>query len=406
MDVQEHTHSTLRRLARLSWYLAAQAALVLLFASLPSYLAGFPFALESGAGTAPVTDSIAKLLAALASLGGAVLCLCLAALLFFRRADDNMALFVSFYLLGFGVLMAGPLEAAIAGRGIDVSAAYSAQTAVLTLPTVILLFTFPTGRFVPRWTWGLIMLSVPVALLALRVPGVEWATFGSTLVRLLGVAVGALLTSGIVAQIYRYRRVSGSIERQQAKWVVGGLVLWFIYNMLSAIPWIVLNNLPVGAPLPWWQPIMGVTWWLALSILPVSLTIAIMRNRLFAIDIIIRRTLVYGVLTATLALIYFGTVVLLQAAFGAVSGQQSPLAIVVSTLLIARLFTPMRRRIQSGIDRRFFRIHYNSAQVLAEFARQSRDEVDLEGLSNALLQAVDLTMQPESLSLWVRQDRP
>ena len=135
--------------------------------------------------------------------------------------------------------------------------------------------------------------------------------------------------------------------------------------------------------------------------LPLSTGIAILRYHLFNIDIIIRRTLIYSVLTGLLALVYFGCVVVLQQLFRGFTGQGSDLAIIVSTLAIAALFTPLRRRVQETIDHRFYRRKYDAAQVLAGFGAAAQDEVELEKLTDHLLAVVDATIQPTQVSLWL-----
>jgi hypothetical protein len=138
--------------------------------------------------------------------------------------------------------------------------------------------------------------------------------------------------------------------------------------------------------------------------IPLSLGVAVLRSRLFDIDVLINRTLVYGLLTLMLLLVYFGGVVGLQAVFRVLSGQESTLAVVASTLAIAALFNPLRSRVQSFVDHRFYRRKYDAAKTLAAFNSRLREETALDALSNDLLEVVKGTMQPEHVSLWVRTE--
>ena len=147
--------------------------------------------------------------------------------------------------------------------------------------------------------------------------------------------------------------------------------------------------------------------WFAVNItllgLPVAITIAISRYRLWDIDLILRRTLQYALLTGLLALVYFGLVVILQNLFATFSNQQSPIIIVISTLAIAAMFNPLRLRVQDFIDRRFFRKKYDAEQTLARFAAAARDEVDMDILTAKLVNVIDETLQPEKVNLWLKK---
>ena len=216
------------------------------------------------------------------------------------------------------------------------------------------------------------------------------------------VLVLLLFVTVIFAQIYRYVRVSTPIERQQTKWVVLGIAATFIYFI--ALDIFATLNPKITQARSLGFLLAEASYFLAFLIIPLSIAFSILRYRLWDIDLLINRTLVYGTLTAILALLYFGCVVLLQHLVNGVTGQvgQSPLIIVASTLAIAALFHPLRRRIQKIIDRRFYRRKYDAARSSPTFSDTLRNEVDLNQLREHLVAVVEETMQPAHVSLWLR----
>jgi hypothetical protein len=217
------------------------------------------------------------------------------------------------------------------------------------------------------------------------------------------VSVALYLVLGVGSQGYRFARRSNPVQRQQTKWVLFSFA--FLVAMAIWSSSILAENQSQQQFTVrdlWVSTVATTLFTVSLAALPISIGIAILRYRLWDIDVIIRKTLVYSVLTALLALVYFGSVVLLQSLFGRLAGaEQSTLAIVISTLAIAALFTSLRRRIQDTIDRRFFRKKYNAQQVLAQFAQTARDETDLDALTAELVRVVDETLQPEFVSVWL-----
>ncbi len=282
-------------------------------------------------------------------------------------------------------------------------------TLLVYVPTSFLLLLFPDGRLPsPRWrpvAWGIARGTAGgVVGYALRAGPLEdfpqiANPYGvdSPVVGMVGVA-GALVAGGsmvasAVSLIVRMRR-AGSEQRQQIKWLAyGGAV--------------VVGTIFVGGlVIPWSVPVSIVIMSVALLGLPVFTGIAIVRYHLYDIDLLINRTLVYGSLTLMLALVYFGGVTATQALLQTLTGQQKlpQLAVVISTLLIAALFNPLRHRIQSFIDRRFYRSKYDAAKTLDTFSARLREETDLGTLNDELVSVVRQTMQPEHVSLWLRPD--
>jgi hypothetical protein len=214
----------------------------------------------------------------------------------------------------------------------------------------------------------------------------------------------ALLLCVVATQVYRYRRVSASRERQQTKWVVFGFSIGIIGFVLFIglgnvlLPPAVLQSSVLGTL------VAGTIIYGFLLLIPISIAIAILRSRLYDIDVVINKALVYGLLTTLLAVVYAGLIIGLESLAGVITrqGSQQPVVLVVSTLVIYILFQPMRSRIQSIIDRRFYRRKYDAARTLAAFSATLRQEVDLDQLREQLLAVVQETMQPTHVSLWLR----
>jgi hypothetical protein len=322
----------------------------------------------------------------------------LAALIFWRRSADRMALFCAYMLVLFG----GATYTGLLDGGLrTVAPAWFWLVGVLELlaqvcvPTFFLLF--PSGRFVPRWTRWYVLVIVVYEVWYVFSPNQVFGQ-GSPLSALLF----AVLILGLVGlQIYRYRRVSTFWERQQTKWVVfglvvalGGLALFLIGNLF--LPPELLSSSGAGILLS-----ISVTYVLLLFI-PISIAIAVLRSRLYDIDTVINKALVYGLLTALLAAVYTGIIFASQFLFQGIFHQNNTVAIVISTLVIYVLFQPLRRHIQQIIDRRFYRRKYDAAHTLAAFSATLRSEVDLSQLSEQLVAVVQETMQPVHVSLWLR----
>jgi hypothetical protein len=284
-----------------------------------------------------------------------------------------------------------------------------------------LILLFPNGRLPSRrwrplaWLSGAVIVlgSVGIALApgsvedlgGVRNPfgleGAPWVAYAAVVVPLLPVCILA----SAVSLVLRYRR-SGGEERQQVKWIafaasfVGLVALITVVSTQMFAP----ESLETAGTQPLWLELLQDVELLSLAGVPVAVGFAILRHRLYDIDVVINRTLVYGSLTAMLVAVYYGSVVILQYIFRALSGGESQFAIVASTLAIAALFNPLRRRVQGFVDRRFYRRKYDAAKTLETFSAKLRDETDLDSLNSELLSVVRDTMQPEHLSLWLRPE--
>jgi hypothetical protein len=205
--------------------------------------------------------------------------------------------------------------------------------------------------------------------------------------------------------VMRYRRSRGDV-RQQIKWIAFAASLVALTYLIAMVALFIHPSEAIwlAAGLPLWLDLIEYAALLSITSVPIAIGFAVLKYRLYDIDIIINRTLVYGSLTATLALIYVGGVVSLQALLRVLTGQESTLAVVASTLLIAALFNPLRGLVQAFVDRRFYRSKYDAAKTLEAFNARLRDETNLDALSEDLVGVARSTMQPEHVSLWLRPD--
>jgi hypothetical protein len=384
-------------LARVTWVAVVSLIVVPFLARLPAYYTDLQ-TICTGAtcGSAQLTPESAQTMQKLGLSVGtyaafilaltlvlALLCFVVGAVIFWRRSDDWMALLVALAVV-VTVTLSGDVY------GMNMNSAWGVLDMVLSVlgtgVYVLVLSLFPDGRFVPRWTRWL-LLCWPVALLVSFIPWVYTLVWHA--------ALGLLL----IAQVYRHRTAASPLQRQQTKWLLyGGSVGVIAIVVLTVLPFL-FPSLGQAGSFYW---LVSLPVYLVISFtLPLCIGLAILRYRLYDIDLIIHRTLVYSTLTVVLAAIYFGLVFAMQVLLRGLISQTSGVVIVVSTLAIAALFQPLRHRIQSLIDRRFYRRKYDAARTVAAFSATIRDEVDLNQLCTRLVAVVEETMQPAHVSLWL-----
>jgi hypothetical protein len=325
-----------------------------------------------------------------------------AAVLVWRRSSDPLALLVALTLLLFGTvafesgLVASGLPAVSPGWRLPVEGLEFLGEVAFGLFIAI----FPDGRFVPEWSrlgvvavalWFLPTIFFPGSSVDFVTwPGVAFLGGWAVLFSLLG-----------TAQVDRYLRVSTRIQQQQTKWVIlgfgaagvgylGGGLVGFLLPLALTTPQAILADLAGGTL------IYG-----SLLLVPATIGVAMLRYHLYDIDVLIRRTLIYSLVTGTLATVYALSSIVLQASFYAVTRQGSALATVGSTLAIAALFQPVRGRVQAAVDRRFYRRKYDAARTVEAFGQALQSEVDLARLTHHLVAVVEETMQPSQVSLWL-----
>ena len=396
--------------ARILWLTMVSLALILFVISIPSY-----FAYLHGLSSQPVSDAGVQLsLKDLQTLQAAGLSIDFYAwynvilnilfvlgfvlvglLIFWRKSNDRVALLASFTLVMFSVNdMIVMLQTLPSSWGFIVQIINFLGSVSIYL----FFYLFPSGHFDRSWIGWLTasMLLFEIADVFFYSPSSP-----SFLAWLYG-ALFLIFTAAIpVVQIYRYRRVSTAVEREQTKWVVFGGGVGLIGVLVGIlVVFVLLNQVLHAGMLPFMLGYTIVD--IFLLFIPLFIAIAILRSRLWDIDILINRALVYGTLSISLVLLYAASIIGLQFLLSGFTAGNN-LAIVASTLVIAALFQPLRRRIQQSIDRRFYRRKYNATRIVAAFGATLRNEVDLTQLREHLLDVVQETMQPAHISLWLRE---
>jgi len=397
------------RVARAGWVGAALLAFGILIVSIPGYLAS-PFlgVLEENLILEPGTLAFQLAQATLlASYLGAVCSVGLAVFLFLKKSSNPMGLFLAYYLLGHGILFAGPIEML---APFWEAAPWVNSFVLLPLfsgpSTVALIALFPDGRFVPPWSRWLIplsFLSLPGSLLyadnflslEAKLPGGVNTILE---VGLVGISI-IVVSAAVYAQVHRYRFVSTPVQRQQTKWVLYGFALWLGINIVTSLGWMNALQLPEGSPVPVWLPVGTLVWVTSTLILPVSLTISIMRFRLFEIDLIISRTLVYGVLTVIVVGIYALSVGTLGVLFQA---QGNLIIALFATGLVAVLFQPMRERLQTAVNRLYYGERDDPMTALSRLGKRLEAAIAPDVVLPTLIKAIAQTLKLPYVAISLR----
>jgi hypothetical protein len=323
----------------------------------------------------------------------------LAVLLIWQRRPLRMGVITAFFFLFLGPVFFGEGVRAFERAFPEVQTLELILTSLSVVFFILMLHLFPNGRFYPRWNaYWVLPFCLLVVLEPVLLPAGSQSYSASFFVVVWGMSAAVI---GLAMQIYRYRNISSTVQRQQTKWVLFGLLALF----LGMLPWMVFVEIAPLEPGPG-RLIFNLSLclqYVLVLMMPFSLVVSIQRYRLWDIDLIIRRSLQYALLTGSIVLIYFGGVIVIQSVIRALTGQgDSPIATVLTTLLIAALFNPLRTRAQNVIDRRFFRAKYDAEQALMRFAAAARDEVDLGRLAGEILAVAGETMQPQVLNLSLR----
>ena len=390
------------RLARSVWYAFAVIALGIFILAVPALM----IAAEEHFSAAPAATGASLLLSAitiasfLVFTAAALISCILAGVLFLKRPEDRMALFVAYFLLVYAVVWAGPLASfEYLWPGARIFVWNVLQPLILAPFLIAFLSIFPDGRFVPSWTRWLVVLSVLYALVNLLLRNEFASSEPATLSVVSDLSWFALFFAGLYAQVYRYRSVSSPTERQQTKWIVYGLSLAILLIFLLTVASLASKPLPPGSARAWTQALGGLGWSLAIVALPISLAFAMMRYRLWDIDIIINRTLVYGSLTMLVVGIY----VFVVGALGTFFQAQGNLVIaLLATGIVAVLFQPLRERLQRGVNRLIFGERDDPIEALSRLGKQLETAVPTNDILPMLVETIARTLKLPYVGIQLR----
>ncbi len=331
-------------------------------------------------------------------------CSSIAVIVFWRVSREWIAMFVALVLVNYGVWVTRPVDSLVtASPALHLAMDYF--RAFGQIFTLLFGYLFPSGSFVPRWTRWLALLWIIATLIWLWFPAAPLNMIHTPLQLPLPVFLLFLawLATGLGSQIYRYVYISAPIQRQQTKWVMFGATASLLGYIAFFLPGLLFPLFYEPGTTRILYILIGVPVYYAFALLlPLSIGFSIMRYRLWDIDLLINRTLVYSLLTGLLFLVYSGLVITLQLLLRGVTAG-STVAEVGSTLVTVALFQPLRHALQSLIDRRFYRQKYNAARALSAFSQTLRQEIDLEQLQERLVVVVEETMLPDHVSLWLRR---
>jgi signal transduction histidine kinase len=380
-----------RKLVDVTWVILFIVAIGILIVSLPGYARFVSSPQFNMVDASPTYIKTVQIASVLTSIGTACLSIVLSAILFRRKRNEVMAVFASFFLLGHGIIMAGPLEALNAFEpGEYTSAVFAIQSALFMTPTMIFFCLFPNGRFVPHWTRYVALASLVYIPIGLHLSPANLFNIKTPLTVLAGFGYFVFIIIGVYAQIFRYRHISTLQERQQTKWLIFGMLVWLAFSIFISIPYLILQNLPVGALQPWWSPLSQLGWFISLMLLPLFFSIAIMRYRLWDIDLLISRTLVYGALTVVIIGIY----ILLVGGFSQLFQSSGNLFIsLLATGLIAVLVQPLRERLQRVVNRLVYGERDNPISILTKLGERLEATVAPESILPTIVESISQALR-------------